>query len=50
MQNLIGPTVKNAEIFHNNIFLPFFYVILGPKRFLGGLPHNNRKSKKIGHD
>ena len=47
MQNLIGPIVKNAEIFHKNIFVPFFYVNLRPKHFLGGLPHNNRKSKKF---
>ena len=33
MQNLIGPIVKNAEIFHKNIFIPFFHVVLGPKRF-----------------
>ena len=38
---------KNAEIFHKNIFIPFLHVVLGPKRFLGGLPHNNRKSKKF---
>ena len=50
MQNLIGPIVKNAEIFHKNIFIPFFHVVLGPKRFLGGLPHSNRKSKKIWPD
>ena len=52
MQNLIGPIVKNAEIFHKNIFIPFFHVVLGPKRFWGGLqhPHNNRKSKKFGPD
>ena len=46
MQNLIGPIVKNAEIFHKNIFIPFFHVVLGPKRFLGDLQHNNRKSEK----
>ena len=42
MQNLIGPIVKNAEIFHKNIFIPFIHVVLGPKRLLGGLPHNNK--------
>ena len=47
MQNLIGPIVKNAEIFHKNIFIPFFHVVLGPKRFLGGLPHENSK-KNLG--
>ena len=46
MQNLIGPIVKNAEIFHKDIFIPFFHVVLGPKHFLEDLPHNNRKSKK----
>ena len=47
MQNLIGSIVKNADIFHKNNFIPFIYVVLGPKRFLGGLPHNNRKSEKL---
>ena len=50
MQNLIGPIVKNAELFQKNIFISFFYVILGPKCFLGGLSHDNRKSKKFGPD
>ena len=35
MQNLIGPIVKNAEIFHKNIFIPFFQVVLGSKLFYG---------------
>ena len=31
MQNLIGPIVKNAEIFLKNIFIPFFHVVFEPK-------------------
>ena len=27
MQNLIGPIVKYAEIFHKNIFIPYFYAV-----------------------
>ena len=48
MRNLIGPIVKDAEIFDKNIFIPFFFLVLGPKRVLGGLLHRNRKSKKMG--
>ena len=50
MQNLIGPIVKNAEIFHNNIFIPFSMWFWGQNVFYGAYHIIIGKVKKFGPD